>query len=73
MLRPTNLTSTKEAYDALMKGQGVPVGDPAWHQAVDATVKALLDPKPETVEASRRAVERLAKAGADPKRRPTVH
>ena len=72
--RLSDLRSTREAYDALMKGN-VNIANPSWQVAFDATVRALLDPKPETVEASRRALEQLANfhANLGPEGRRTLH
>jgi uncharacterized protein (DUF362 family) len=47
---------------------------PNWQIALDAVVRALLDPKPEKVEASRRALERLSTDTTTPStERPTLH
>jgi hypothetical protein len=55
--------------------RGGDLGDAARQVAVHDTVRALLDPKPETIEASRRALERLAnfRASLDPQHRRTLH
>lgn len=39
VIRPTPLTTTEEAYKALMKSSDLPVGDPAWQVALDAVVR----------------------------------
>jgi hypothetical protein len=68
-VRPTPLTSTEE----LMHSHDFALANPNWQIALDAVVRALLDPKPERVEASRRALERLTfdrSARTDP---PTLH
>jgi hypothetical protein len=54
----TLIITTKEAYDALMQA-GPPVANPAWQAALDAIVRALLDPTPERVEEGRVAFDRL--------------
>jgi hypothetical protein len=54
----TLITTTKEAYDALMEA-GHALANPAWQAALDAIVRALLDPTPENVEAGRIAFDRL--------------
>jgi hypothetical protein len=71
----TRIFTTEEAYKALTTGEQIPVGEPAWHLALAAIVKALLDPKPENVEASRGALQRLANltATAAPTGRRAVH
>ena len=75
VLRATRICTTEEAYKALTTGEQIPVGEPAWHLALAAIVKALLDPKPENVEAGRGALQRLANlsARAAPTNRRTVH
>jgi hypothetical protein len=57
-VHPTLIITTKEAYDAQMQ-TGPPVADPAWQTALDAFVRALLDPTPEKVEEGRVAFDRL--------------
>ena len=52
------IITTKEAYDALMEA-GHALANPAWQAALDAIVRALLDPTPENVEAGRIAFDRL--------------
>jgi len=42
--RATRICTTEEAYKALTTGEQIPVGEPAWHLALAAIVKALLDP-----------------------------
>jgi hypothetical protein len=72
--RATRICTTEEAYKALTTGEQIPVGEPAWHLALAAIVKALLDPKPENVEASRGALQRLANSSATaPTGRRAVH
>jgi len=56
--RPTLITTTKEAYDALVEAQPL-VANPAWQVALDAVVRALLDPAPDKLEAGRIAFEEL--------------
>jgi hypothetical protein len=68
VFRATRLCTTQEAYKALTSGDGIPVDEPEWHVALRAVVKALLDPKPENIEASRRAMQRLANLSARPDR-----
>jgi hypothetical protein len=53
----TLIITTKEADDALIQA-GPPLADPAWQTAVDAIVRALLDPTPEKVEEGRVAFDR---------------
>jgi hypothetical protein len=57
-VHPTPIITTKEAYDALMEA-GHALANPAWQAALDAIVRALLDPTPENVEAGRIAFDRL--------------
>jgi hypothetical protein len=57
-VHPTLIITTKEAYDALMQA-GPPLADPAWQTALEAIVRALLDPTPEKVEEGRVAFDRL--------------
>jgi hypothetical protein len=74
VLRATRICTTEEAYKALTTGEQIPVGQPEWHLALAAIVKALLDPKPENVEASRGALQRLANSNATaPTGRRAVH
>ena len=58
--------TTEEAYKALTSGEQIPVGEAEWHVALDTIVRALLDPKPELVEAGRKALQRLANLTAVP-------
>jgi hypothetical protein len=75
VLRPTRICTTQEAYKALTSGDPIPIGEPEWHVALRAIVKALLDPKAENIEASRRALQRLANLTATPAAAPrrTIH
>ena len=66
VVRPTRICTTEEAYKALTSGEQIPVGEAEWHVALDTIVRALLDPKPELVEAGRRALQRLANLTAVP-------
>jgi len=52
------IVTTREAYDDLMETRA-PLANPAWQAALDAIVRALLDPTPKNVEAGRSAFERL--------------
>jgi hypothetical protein len=60
VFRATQNCTTEETYNALTTGDQIPVGEPAWQLALAAIVKALTDPKPEHIEASRGALHRLA-------------
>jgi hypothetical protein len=72
VVRAIRICTTEEAYKALTSGAQIPVGEPAWH--LGAMVKALLEPKPENVEASRGALQRLADLSATaPTGRRAVH
>ena len=51
-VHPTLIITTKDAYDALIE-VGHALANPAWQAALDAIVRALLDPTPRT---SKRAV-----------------
>ena len=74
VIRPVPLTTTEEAYRALMLTDSLAVSDPAWHFALAAVVDALLDPAPEKVEASRRVLDRMAMYRAKSDDRPlTMH
>ena len=75
VVRLTALASTREAYKALLSAGRTDIANPAWQVAMDATVRALLDPKPDKIEASRLALERLAnlRASVDPHGRRTFH
>ena len=64
VVRPTRICTTEEAYKALTSGEQIPVGEAEWHVALDTIVR--LDPKPELVEAGRRALQRLANLTAVP-------
>ena len=64
VVRPTRICTTEQAYKALTSGERIPVGEAEWHIALDTTARALLDPKPELVEAARRALQRLANSMA---------
>jgi hypothetical protein len=73
-IRPTPLTSTEEAYKALMHSHDFALANPNWQIALDAVVHALLDPTPAKVEASRRALERLTNDTPTPiTQRRTLH
>jgi hypothetical protein len=43
------IVTTREAYDDLMETRA-PLANPAWQAALDAIVRALLDPTPKNVE-----------------------
>jgi hypothetical protein len=60
VVRPTRICTTREAYKALTSPEQIRIGQADWHIALDTAVRALLDAKPELVEAARRALERLA-------------
>ena len=64
VVRATRICTAEEAYKALTSGAQTPVGEPAWHLALGAIVKALLDPKPENVEAGRGSLQRLGNLSA---------
>jgi hypothetical protein len=73
-IRPTPLTSTEEAYKALMHSHDLALTNPNWQIALDAVVHALLDPTPAKVEASRRALEQLTNYTPSPIiQRRTLH
>jgi|tagenome__1003787_1003787.scaffolds.fasta_scaffold20959955_3 hypothetical protein len=57
-VHPTLIITTKDAYDALLE-VGHALANPAWQAALDAIVRALLDPTPENVEAGRIAFDRV--------------
>jgi hypothetical protein len=64
-VHPTLIVTTKEAYDALVDAR-VPFGEPEWQAALDAMVRALLDPTTEKVEAGRNLFERLHRPQSGP-------
>jgi hypothetical protein len=69
------IVTTKAAYDDLM-GARAPLANPTWQAALDAIVRALLDPSSKKVEAGRSAPDRLDQLGPDLPRRtldPTAH
>jgi hypothetical protein len=72
-VRPTLIQSPREAFKALTRGVRLPIASAEYQIAFDKIVRALLDPKPETIEAARGALHRLANtmAGQDPRR--TLH
>ena len=69
-VRPTLIQSPREAFKTLTKGGHLPIGSVEYQIAFDRIVRALLDPRPETIEEARGALHRLANmlAGQDPRR-----
>lgn len=72
-VRPTLVQSTREAFKTLTKGGRLPIASAEYQVAFDKTVQALLDPKPEKVEAARGALHRLANTLAGEDARRTLH
>jgi hypothetical protein len=64
---PIVVGSVKAAFKALTSGSLSQIAGPAWHNAFDKLLRALLEPKPETVEEARGALHRLANSSAEPK------
>jgi hypothetical protein len=74
VLRPTQVLTPREAFEALTTGEPVAFEKAEWHLAFQAVTAALLDPTPQKVEASRSALQRLANvAGLETEPRRTVH
>jgi hypothetical protein len=64
--KPADLPVQAPAYDALMEARAA-VAEPEWQAALDAIVRALLDPSSEKVEAGRNAFERLHRPRSGPR------
>lgn len=59
-VRPTLVSTTRDAFKTLTRGSRLPVASAEYHVAFDKIVHAMLDPKPEKVEEARGALHRLA-------------
>src|ERR671939_1202115 len=71
-VRPTLIQSPREAFKTLTKGVRLPIASAEYQVAFDKIVRALLDPRPEKIEAARGALHRLAEILAGEAQRRTL-
>jgi hypothetical protein len=60
-VRPLELATVREGFQALNRGlEGFCLNRPEWHLAFHHLSRAMLDPKPDRVQAAREALDLLA-------------